>query len=153
MIKAYMEARDNLEEQVDDLIDKAQEHPNYEQAIMSINFKEGSRRMRKILSSITANEELVHAALKSVGSSEKLKEAAQQPQVGDLVIPPNPGFSKYGFVKRITDDNVRVDLGGPELASYSTKQFHSPEKFKTEDKVWKSREGDTIWKVKGYKES
>ena len=62
-----MEINAELEQQVDDLVDKAQEHKNYEQAITSINFKEGSALMKKILTGLTDDKELVAAALRSLG--------------------------------------------------------------------------------------
>ena len=68
MIKQLMEMNAELEDQVNDLIDKAQKHEKYEQAVTSINFKEGAAVMKKILSGLTDDEQLIAATLKHLGA-------------------------------------------------------------------------------------
>ena len=58
----------DFEQQVDDLIDQAQKHTDYEEAIQSINFKEGAEVMKKILSGLTDDAKLIAAALKQLGA-------------------------------------------------------------------------------------
>jgi len=68
MIKRLMEMNAEYEQQVEDLIDKAQDHNDYEEAIQSINMKEGNRVMKKILSGLTKDEKLIAAALSNLGA-------------------------------------------------------------------------------------
>ena len=63
-----MEVNAEFDQQVEDLLDKAQEHTDYEEAIQSINMKDGSRVMKKILSGLTAEADLVKAALQKLGA-------------------------------------------------------------------------------------
>jgi len=67
MIKQLMEMNAELEDQANNLIDKAQEHEDYEQAITSINMKEGNKLMKKILSGLTDDQKLITAALRILG--------------------------------------------------------------------------------------
>lgn len=68
MIKQLMEVNADFDQQVEDLIDQAQEHNDYEEAIQSINMKDGDRAMKKILSGLTADAALAKSALQTLGA-------------------------------------------------------------------------------------
>jgi len=68
MIKQLLEMNAEFDDQVEVLIDKAQEHKDYEQAITSINMKDGKALMKKILSGLTDEQTFVSAALSKLGA-------------------------------------------------------------------------------------
>jgi hypothetical protein len=68
MIKQLMEVNAEFDQQVDDLIDKAQEHTDYEEAIQSINLKKDKKLMKKILSGLSKDTKLIAGAMSNLGA-------------------------------------------------------------------------------------
>jgi hypothetical protein len=58
-----MEMNMDFQDRVEDLVDKAKEHKNFEQAVTSINMGKNSRPMKNIISQLSDDENLVKHAL------------------------------------------------------------------------------------------
>jgi len=81
---------------------------------------------------------------------EMIAEQEGGPKVGDLVQPytDTGGVgAKYWRVKKVENGAVTMG-GGPRTLVYDISKFYSPSTFKTDDPVWSSENGKTIWKVK-----
>jgi len=63
MIKHLMEMNAEWEDQVEDLVDAAKEHENFETAMTSINMSKNARSMKRIISTLTDDEKLAKHAL------------------------------------------------------------------------------------------
>jgi len=75
-IKHLMEMNEDREDEIDDLIDQAKQHDNWEVAIQQINMRKNHLAMRRIFSALVDDEKLIVDALARFQDKSKVNESA-----------------------------------------------------------------------------
>jgi len=71
-----MEMNEDREDEIDDLIDQAKQHDNWEVAIQQINMRKNHLAMRRIFSALVDDEKLIVDALARFQDKSKVNESA-----------------------------------------------------------------------------